>query len=65
VLESELKGKVDPLDLAVSRGFPVYEWVELVAKRTGMIDNYEEWGSRVDRGESSNLRKGPIKPPSY
>ncbi|TRO62458.1 sulfatase [Candidatus Bathyarchaeota archaeon] len=64
-LESELQGKVDPLDLAVSRGLPVYEWVELVAKRNGMLDHYEEWRSRVDRGESSNLRKGPIKPPSY
>lgn len=64
-LEKELEGKVDPLDLAVSRGLPVYEWVEMVAKRTGMIDVYEEWRSRVDRGESSNLRKGPIKPPSY
>ena len=64
-LESELQGKVDPLDLAVSRGLPVYEWVELVAKRTGMLNVYEEWRSRVDRGESSNIRKGPIKPPSY
>ena len=64
-LETELEGKVDPLDLAVSRGLPVYEWVESVAKRTGMLDRYEEWRSRVDRGESSNLRKGPIRPPSY
>ena len=64
-LEAELTGKVDPLDLAVSRGLPVYEWVEMVAKRTGMLEHYEEWRSRVDRGESSNLRKGPIRPPSY
>jgi arylsulfatase len=64
-LEAELEGKVDPLDLAVSRGLPVYEWVEMVAKRTGMLDVYEEWRSRVDRGESSNIRKGPIRPPSY
>ncbi|MFW9835493.1 MAG: sulfatase [Candidatus Thorarchaeota archaeon] len=64
-LEAELEGKVDPLDLAVSRGLPVYEWVEMVAKRTGMLEHYEEWRSRVDRGESSNLRKGPIRPPSY
>jgi arylsulfatase A-like enzyme len=64
-LETELKGKVDPLDLAVSRGLPVYEWVEMVAKRTGMLEVYEEWRSRVDRGEASNIRKGPIKPPSY
>ena len=64
-LDDELEGKVDPLDLAVSRGLPVYEWVEMVAKRTGMLEHYEEWRSRVDRGESSNLRKGPIRPPSY
>ena len=64
-LERELGGMVDPLDLAVSRGLPVYEWVEMVAKRTGMLDVYEEWRSRVDRGEASNIKKGPIRPPSY
>lgn len=64
-LEAELEGKADPLDLAVSAGLPVYEWVERVAKRTGMLDVYEEWRSRVDRGESSKIRRGAIKPPSY
>jgi len=64
-LEEELEGKADPLDLAVSRGLPVYEWVELVAKRTGMLDVYEEWRSRVDRGESSMIKGGKTRAPSY
>jgi arylsulfatase A-like enzyme len=64
-LEEELEGKADPLDLAVSTGLPVYEWVELVAKRTGMLDVYEEWRSRVDRGESSKIRGGKSRAPSY
>ena len=64
-LEEELEGKPDPLDLAVGRGLPVYEWVELVAKLTGMLDVYEEWRSRVDRGESSRIRGGKTNAPSY
>ncbi len=64
-LEVELKGQADPLDLAVSRGLPVYKWVELVAKRTGMLYTYEEWRSRVDRGESSKVIGSKTKAPSY
>ena len=64
-LEEELEGKPDPLDLTVGRGLPVYEWVELVAKRTGMLDVYEEWRSRVDRGESLRIRGGKTRAPSY
>jgi arylsulfatase len=63
--ERELQGKPDPLDLIVSYGLPVYDWVEIVSKRTGLLNTYEEWRSRVDRAEETRLRKGSVKPPRW
>ena len=63
--ENELQGKADPLDLIVSFGLPVYDWVEIVAKRTGMLESYEEWRSRVDRGEETRIKKHSVMPPRW
>jgi len=50
-LDKNLGRRIDPLQLIVDRGLPVYEWAERAAKQTGLIKNYEEWRMRVDRGE--------------
>ena len=60
-----LQGNPDPLDLIVSYGLPVYDWVEIVSKRTGLLDTYMEWRSRVDRAEETRIKKTPVKPPRW
>jgi len=52
-LREELGKRVDPLELIVDRGLPVYESVKRVAEQTGLTKSYEEWRMRVDRGEFS------------
>jgi len=64
-LREELGGKADPLDLIVTRGLPVYDWVEIVAKTTGLYETYEEWRTRVDRGEPAQKRTSPPSPPRW
>ena len=61
----QLQGKADPLDLIVSYGLPIYDWVEIVSRRTGLLDSYEEWRSRVDRAEETRIRRGSAKPPRW
>jgi len=51
-LRKTLGKRIDPLELIVSRGLPVYKWVEAAARREGLIEVYEEWRARVDRGET-------------
>ena len=46
-----LRKRIDPLELIVSRGLPVYEWIRRAAEREGYLKSYEEWRMRVDRGE--------------
>lgn len=52
-LRATLGKRIDPLELIVSRGLPVYEWVRRAAEREGYIKSYEEWRMRVDRGEKT------------
>ncbi|GAF73184.1 unnamed protein product, partial [marine sediment metagenome] len=49
-LRKELGGGADPLEMMVSRGLPVYAWVEIVSRQTGLYESYEDWRTRVDRG---------------
>jgi len=50
-LREKLGNRIDPLELIVSRGLPVYKWVERAAEQAGLTQIYEEWRMRVDRGE--------------
>jgi len=51
-VRKKLGKRIDPLELIVSHGLPVYRWVESAAKRRGMLKEYEEWRMRIDRGET-------------
>lgn len=51
-LRRNLGKRIDPLELIVSRGLPVYKWVERAARMEGLMEKYEEWRARVDRGET-------------
>ncbi len=48
--------KIDPLELIVSQGLPVYEWVRRAAEEQGMLESYEEWRMRIDRAERLKLK---------
>ncbi len=50
-LRRKLGKRIDPLELILSHGLPVYNWVRRAAEQTGLIKSYEEWRMRVDRGE--------------
>ena len=50
-VRASLGKRIDPLELIVSRGLPVYEWVRRAAESEGYTKSYEEWRMRVDRGE--------------
>lgn len=50
-LRINLGRRVDPLELIINRGLPVYKWVERAAKEAGLLENYEVWRMRVDRAE--------------
>jgi len=52
-LRKKLGKRIDPLELIVSRGLPVYRWVKAAAVKRGMLERYEEWRMRVDRAETS------------
>ena len=52
-LRATLGKHIDPLELIVSRGLPVYEWVRRAAERERYTESYEEWRMRVDRGEKT------------
>jgi arylsulfatase A-like enzyme len=64
-LKDELQGRVDPLELILSHGLPVYDWVEIAARQTGLLESYEEWRMKIDRAET--VRKGPrdVSPPRW
>jgi arylsulfatase len=64
-LRNELGGGADPLALIVSRGLPVYAWVEIVSKQTGLYETYEDWRTRVDRGEVPEARRGKASAPRW
>ena len=50
-LKDQIGKKIDPLELIVNYGLPVYYWVETAAEQTGLSKSYEEWRMRVDKGE--------------
>jgi len=50
-LRKNLGKRIDPLELIVSRGLPAYDWVRSAYEREGLIESYEEWRMRIDRGE--------------
>jgi len=54
-LRKKLGKRLDPLESIVSHGLPVYDWVEMSAKRRGMLKRYEEWRMLVDRAETPQL----------
>jgi len=64
-LDIELGGRADPLALIVSRGLPVYAWVEMVSKQTGLYETYEDWRTRIDRGEAPEARRGRTSAPRW
>jgi len=64
-LRGELGGGADPLELMVSRGLPVYAWVEIVSRQTGLYESYEEWRTRVDRGEVPEGRRRETSAPRW
>lgn len=64
-LDIELRGRADPLALIVSRGLPVYTWVEMVSKQTGLYETYEDWRTRIDRGEVPEARRGRTSAPRW
>jgi len=47
----KLGKRIDPLELIASIGLPSRRWVEMAAKREGMMERYEEWRARIDRAE--------------
>jgi arylsulfatase A-like enzyme len=59
-LRRRLGKRVDPLELIISRGLPVYKWVKRAAKERGMLDRYEEWRMRVDRAEAPQPAWPPV-----
>jgi len=64
-LREELGGGADPLEMMVSRGLPVYAWVEIVSKQTGLYESYEDWRTRVDRGEVPESRRRETSAPRW
>jgi arylsulfatase A-like enzyme len=52
-LKDKIGKKIDPLELIVNNGLPVYYWVETAAEQTGLSKSYEEWRMRVDKAEIS------------
>jgi hypothetical protein len=64
-LKDELQGRVDPLELTLSHGLPIYDWIEIAAKQTGLLESYKEWRMKIDRAETG--RKGPreVSPPRW
>ncbi len=64
-LRGELQGRVDPLELILSHGLPVYDWVEIAARQTGLLESYEEWRMRIDRGETMGRGPREVSPPRW
>jgi len=64
-LRGELGGGADPLELIVSRGLPVYAWVDIVSRQTGLYESYEEWRTRVDQGEVPESRRKETSAPRW
>jgi arylsulfatase A-like enzyme len=50
-LRRRLGKRIDPLELIVREGLPVYGYVRRAAEQAGLIEMYEEWRMRVDRAE--------------
>ena len=49
-LRRKLGRRIDPLERIVENGLPVYRWVRRAAELSGLIEMYDEWRMRVDRG---------------